>query len=291
MFNLDQHIQSWRESAARSLGDGEERLDELEAHLRDEFDRLTGAGEPAERAWDEALRKLGSPQTLAGEFAKVAAGSRPRWLPAWLAAGGLALGVLAVAWVVVNRLFVGTFRPLLAAHVVSVTAGYGSLFAIGFLGICAAVRRAVAGWDDRRDAAFRSVGLGLSLFAFIATAAGVALGAWWSRGGLGRWWGWDPREIGGLCALAWAGLLFQSFRWRHSTPQSRMLIAVTGNMVVALAWFGPVLLEATRAAGHAYGSPSPTRGMLLGGFLVAQIGVAYLLLLPAGLVHRRHAAG
>ena len=285
MFNLDQHIQSWRESAARSLGDGEERLDELEAHLRDEFDRLAAAGAAPDRAWDESLRKLGSPQALAGEFAKV--GPRPRWLPAWVAAGALALGVLAVAWMVVARLSAGAFRPLLAAHVVSVTAGYGALFAIGFLGICAAVRRAVAGWDDRRDAAFRSTGAALSLLALVATAAGVVLGAWWSRGGLGRWWGWDPREIGGLCALAWAGLLFQSFRWRHSTPQSRMLVAVTGNMVVALAWFGPVLLEATRFAGHAYGGPSPTLGMLLGGFLVAQIGVAYLLVLPAGVAGRR----
>jgi hypothetical protein len=68
-----------------------------------------------------------------------------------------------------------------------------------------------------------------------------------------------------------------------------MLVSVTGNMVVALAWFGPALLDVIRAAGRAYGSPSPALGMQLAAFLVAQIGVAYLLLLPAGALSLRHA--
>jgi ABC-type transport system involved in cytochrome c biogenesis permease subunit len=27
---------------------------------------------------------------------------------------------------------------------------------------------------------------------------GVVLGGWWAADNLGRFWGWDPKEIGGL---------------------------------------------------------------------------------------------
>jgi hypothetical protein len=282
MFDLDQHVRSWRQSASGTLGDGSELLDELEAHLRDEFDRLTASGQPAERAWDAAVLKLGSPQNLASEFAKL---QRRFWLPAWMAAGSLALFVALLAWFVIARMAQGRFRPLLAAHVTFVAAGYAAVFATGALGICAVLLRAASGWDERQDAALRFAGTGLSLFALVTTLLGVALGAWWAHDNLGRWWAWDIREIGGLCVLAWAGVLLQSFRSPHSTPQSRTCIAVMGNMVVALAWFGPVF-AGTAGAAHATtnGYPPSSVGMFMGGFLIAQMLVVYLALLPVGIL-------
>ena len=54
----------------------------------------------------------------------------------------------------------------------------------------------------------------------------VALGAWWSHRYLGRWWGWDPKEIGGICVLAWAGVQWQ---------RKELVWVVYGIMIVA-AW-------------------------------------------------------
>jgi cytochrome c biogenesis factor len=281
MFDLDWHIQSWRKEAAGPLAATPELLDELEAHLRDEFDRLTAVGESAEHAWACAMRKLGDPRPLAGEFAKLQTGF---WLPARLAGVALALVVLLVTGLVVVRLAAGRAGPLLGVHVVLITAGYASLFATGFLGVCAVVARAATGWSERRDAAFRAQGTWLARIAAIATLLGVALGACWAHRYLGRWWAWDPRETGGLCVLAWAFVLLQSFRSADSTPQSRMCFAISGNMVVALSWFGPVQLSG--GPHHSYGSPSAD--MFMGLFLVAHILVIYLALLPPGVLRHQH---
>jgi hypothetical protein len=286
MFDLNQHVRSWRQTAAGTLGDHKELLDELEAHLRDEFDRLTSSGQSAGDAWDAATRNLGNPQKLAGEFAKL---HSRYWIPAWVATGLLTLFIARLGWFAFARFAARGFSPLLAVHVVLVSAGYAAVFAVGFLGLCAVLIRAVAGWSDRQDAALRATGARLALFAVITTLPGVVLGAWWSHDNLGRWWGWDPREIGGACVLAWACVLLQCFRSRRSTPLAPVCMAVMGNMVVALAWFGPVLLGGL----HSYGYAPPLIGMLLGGFLIAQILLVYLMLLPAGVLrpNRFRAAG
>jgi hypothetical protein len=278
MFDLDQHVRSWRHLASGTLGDSKELLDELEAHLREEFDRLTASGQAAEDAWEAATRKLGSPQKLAGEFSKL----RNRyWVPAWIATGLLTIACLGgFAFV---RFSTRGFSPLLAVHVVLVTAGYGAVFAVGLLGVCAVLIRAVSGWGDRQNAALSTTGARLALIAVVTTFLGVVLGAWWSHDNLGRWWGWDPKEIGGACVLAWACVLLQCFRSRNSTPLMPMSMAVMGNMVVALAWFGPVFLGGL----HSYAYVNSIAGMILGGFLIAQIALVYLMLLPAGVVRLR----
>ncbi|MDB5293342.1 MAG: cytochrome biosis protein [Phycisphaerales bacterium] len=286
MFDLDQHVRSWRQAAAGTLGNDAQILDELEAHLRDEFDRLIACGQSADDAWAAAVQKLGNPRNLAGEFAKL---HHRHWIPAWVATGSLALVVAALTWFMIARLAAGAFRPLLAIHIVLITAGYVAVFAAGFLGVYAVLIRAIAGWNDHQDAALRTTGARIALFAVVTTLLGVTLGAWWARENLGRWWAWDPKEIGGICVLAWSWVLYRCFRSWHSTPQARMCIAVMGNMVVALAWFGPVLPPGL----HTYGDPSSLGGMLLGGFLIAQMLVIYLTLLPAGVLRpgRFRAAG
>ena len=68
---------------AESLGGSAEVLEELEGHLRDEIGRLVQAGQPAEQAFDAAVTRLGSPQALAAEFARLA--PTVSWLPVRLA--------------------------------------------------------------------------------------------------------------------------------------------------------------------------------------------------------------
>jgi hypothetical protein len=280
MFDLDDHVRTWRQAAAAMLGDNPQLLDELESHLRDEFDRLQSSGRGSAEAWAAAVEKLGRSRQIRDEFVKL---HRPSWMPAKLAAGLLAAVVLLLGWFIVSRLAAGAMGPLLAAHVVAVTAGYGAVFAVGFIAAGSALSRAVGLWEERHDRASRAAGTWLGLIALVATFLGVLLGAWWSREHLGRWWGWDVKEIGGLCVLAWSGLLVQCFRSTVSASQSRMCLAVTGNMVVALAWFGPAVQTGSRG----YGFGASTMGMALGCFLVGQVLLISLAIAAPGMLRRR----
>src|SRR5260370_30050969 len=79
MANLEERITQWRRELAESLGGSAEVLEELEGHLRDEIGRLVQAGQPAEHAFDAAVTRLGAPQALAAEFARLA--PPVSWLP------------------------------------------------------------------------------------------------------------------------------------------------------------------------------------------------------------------
>lgn len=275
MFELESEIRSWREQFASSTGDVTDALDELESHLREEFDRLVSSGKAQQDAWTEAIEKLGQPAQIAREFHKL---HHRHWLPAWIISSGLAIGIAWVAFFCFSRVASGRITMLLATHVVLVTAGYTAVFAIGFMGICAAAIRAVSGWNDEQDAALRRAGVRLALFAVAATLIGSILGAWWAHENMGRWWGWDAREIGGICVLAWACIMLRAFTAREASAQARICLAVVANQVVAVSWFEPFL----PGGAHLYGSSPTSIGMFLGAFLVVQMLLVYLTLLPAG---------
>src|SRR5262249_9786101 len=95
MPEIERRIADWRGAMAENAGCTDEVIDELESDRRDEVQRLVQTGEPAERALDLALSRLGPPQALAAEFAKLARDGDATWLPVRLASGGLL--VLATA--------------------------------------------------------------------------------------------------------------------------------------------------------------------------------------------------
>ena len=55
-----------------------------------------------------------------------------------------------------------------------------------------------------------------------------------------------------------------------------MLLGVIGNGVVASSWFGPALMLQARSSGIGI----PSIGAFLGTFLILQMGLVYLVLLP-----------
>lgn len=274
MFNLEQRFADWRQSLPPALRENQELLEELESHLREAFERQMKAGKSAEDSWSAALSSMGDAQNVAREFAKV---HRQIWWPAWVAALLLILCVGCVLALMFARFSAGAIRPLLATHVVFITAGYVSMFAIGLLGAWVVLVRSLRGWSDRQEIAFESACAKLSLLAAITTLVGCALGAWWARDNMGRWWGWDPKEIGGLCVLAWACVLLQSFRSQRTPAQLRLCNAIIANMIVATGWFGPALMSS-----HSYPATNTTIGMLLAIFLVVQVLFIYLAQLPEG---------
>ena len=70
MFNLDQAMGNWRRQMAAGGLKSIEALDELESHLRDDIEVQVRSGVGEERAFEAALRRLGSPGQLRSEFAK-----------------------------------------------------------------------------------------------------------------------------------------------------------------------------------------------------------------------------
>jgi hypothetical protein len=281
MFDIDTRIQEWRRTVLAHFGDRGDVVDELEAHLRDDLDRRLRSGVAPEQAWADACAQLGEARQLAGEFAKVS-GGRP-WLPAWIAAiAVIAAGLSAAAWVAIglgSGESGGRRGPLLASHVVTIAAGYATVLAVGGLSIWSLLARARARagwWDGRRALAFRRAVLMFSAVGLPLTAVGVALGAVWARDHLGRYWGWDLREIGGLAVLTSSGLSLWAARsggrFRATGgPQAAgavMLAGIAGNIIVSLSWFGPRLVE----AGHRGGTPR------YGPYLVAFVAVQVVLL-------------
>ncbi len=281
MFDLEQHIQEWRRTLTRALGDRPEVADELESHLRDDVARRVQSGQTPEQAWDQASARLGSPAQLAAEFGKLPPPGPVSWLPARALVGLLGALAVVLAVVVLARLGQGKSGPLLAGHLFAVTAGYTLAFAVGTLAAWSILARLLRGRDDWRAEAFRSTARLLATLGLPLTAVGVVLGAWWAREHLGRAWGWDPREIGGLSVLVWYGLMLVGLA-RRRTELAGLLLGVLGNVVGSLSWFGANLLVAQ----HTYGMPTAWVG-LLGAFVLLQMLLLGMALIPAGRLTRR----
>ena len=124
---LQKMIAQWRQELAEKIGTDAGVLDELEGHLHEEIDMLIRQGQLPEQAFAMAAAKIGAPNTLAPEFAKLAA--------PWWPIRAVAFGVLA--------LIVGVFVLV------------GSRFALDLEGAAAQTWPAVpatgtAGWTCQR---------------------------------------------------------------------------------------------------------------------------------------------
>ncbi len=71
MFDLNEQIIKWRSNLAQSQTLDSSDIDELESHLREEIEHLTGLKLSDEEAFWVANHRLGSTDSLAGEYAKI----------------------------------------------------------------------------------------------------------------------------------------------------------------------------------------------------------------------------
>jgi len=270
MHNLEELIAEWRKSI-RSAQVGDETIDELEDHLREQVGQLVQTGMTEADAFKRAIADFGTASGVALEFRKLGAWD---WWPARLVVG------LEVAVTVVMALFVGTriggktSNYLLASHVFAVTLGYATTVLIGLPGVCFVAQRCVAGFSPMRAQSLTRVTLLLGRAAVFLTALAILLGMSWSEMEWHRLWSWDSRELGALLILAWQ----ICFLWAHRTFEVRRiyLMSLLGNIVVVVGWFGVNLLGAT----HAYFAPGASL------FLFAPVVLSILFFLiglaPAG---------
>jgi len=239
MHNLEQLIVEWRKTVRKASNVTPEILDELENHLRATVDQLVQSGMTEADAFQRAATELGAAPTIAAEFQKL---RQPAWLPVKVVAGFGVFASLAFATFLLTHLREGVSGMLLAAHVFTVTLGYTAALLIGVLGICFISQRCRADFSPRR---LRSLSRATFTFARIATwltVIGVVLGMVWSRREWGRFWGWDPKEIGALCVVVWLICFLAAHHSRRITARGLLVLSVLGSNIVGLAWFGPNLL-------------------------------------------------
>jgi hypothetical protein len=71
MFDLESQIRKWRQHVQAAGSLGIQDVDELESHLRDTIDELTGRGVSTEEAFIVSIHRMGDAEELKHEFAKV----------------------------------------------------------------------------------------------------------------------------------------------------------------------------------------------------------------------------
>jgi putative ABC transport system permease protein len=89
MFDLEKAINDWRKALNKNEALEDGYKEELECHLRDKIDYLIGLGSSEEKAFEEAVKKIGESDSLGTEYFKTdtrgASGLPPwkksRWLP------------------------------------------------------------------------------------------------------------------------------------------------------------------------------------------------------------------
>lgn len=91
MFELNQAIASWRASLQEGAGLNAAAADELEQHLLDSLPGFQELGLSEEEAFLLATHRVGQPDVLAPEYAKVSAAGLWRKRLPWMAAGVLCL--------------------------------------------------------------------------------------------------------------------------------------------------------------------------------------------------------
>ena len=263
MPDLERQIAAWRQTMANASGRREELLDELEVHLRDEIDRLLASGTPSGEAFEIATSKLGAPSSVAAEFDKLTGRT---WMPVKIAR--ILVAVAAVPLAAAFLLKFDKAGTLLVAHVFTVTLGYLALFLIGGLAVCTVGAQWFGGMGpSQRHSLLRST-LQFANLSVVLTGVGIILGAFWAREHMGRYWGWDLKEIGGTLVISWA-ILISALGWLKRVNQTTVTcVGLLGNAITAWAWFGT-------------NTGSPVPGPLLTAFILSQ-----LLLLASVPAHR-----
>jgi len=166
----------------------------------------------------------------------------------------------------------------LATHVVTITIGYGGTFLAGSIAIAYTLRKHLVPHPDAQTTqALLDTTYGILCFSLLFSFVGTVLGGIWADQSWGRFWGWDPKENGALLIVLWNALILHA-RWgRYVQERGLMAMAIVGNIITALAWFGVNMLGVGL---HSYGFMDKAFWALLF-FVLSQLALMGLCLLPA----------
>jgi hypothetical protein len=209
MFDLNDSIVNWRSRLADDESCAAADLNELESHLREQVDALRQSGLSDEEAFWVATRRLGDPESLSVEFAKVKGGrvwaKRLLWMMGGILISILASSLAGAAWW--GTLFVGSQlgisgTVLGAAAAVARTLAWfisaGIVCAVGYF-----VATSSARMPNRLRASLPVLSGALLLVVFAATAIRIVSPTVTLRAMDAAAYG-EAALIGGYAQLAWS---------------------------------------------------------------------------------------
>ncbi|MBI4248662.1 MAG: cytochrome c biogenesis protein CcsA [Elusimicrobia bacterium] len=131
----------------------------------------------------------------------------------------------------------------LATHVVAITIGYASTFLAGALAHVYIFRGLLTRSLNKSSAkTLTQMTYGIVCFSLFFSFVGTVLGGIWADQSWGRFWGWDPKENGALLIVLWNAIILHA-RWGgYIRQRGLMLMAVFGDIVTSLSWFGVNML-------------------------------------------------
>lgn len=165
----------------------------------------------------------------------------------------------------------------LSTHVVTITLGYSSTFLAGSLAIIYLCQGFLTrNLDLKSSNTLASMVYRIICFSAFFSFAGTILGGFWADQSWGRFWGWDPKENGALLIILWNVLILHARIAGFIKKRGLMVLAVFGNVVTALSWFGVNMLSIGL---HSYGFMKGTF-MWLTIFVFSQIVIMGIGWLP-----------
>ncbi|MBA3686627.1 MAG: cytochrome c biogenesis protein CcsA, partial [Planctomycetes bacterium] len=143
-------------------------------------------------------------------------------------------------------------------HVKTIVASYAAFVLAWVLGNLVLARAALerrAVTADESRAIYRALQVGIVL-----VAAGTLLGGFWAKVSWGRFWGWDPKEIGALIILLTYLIPLHLRHIGAVGPTGLTVWSVLGFFSVVMSWWGVNFLLGTGlhayATGHGFGEAS-----------------------------------
>jgi ABC-type transport system involved in cytochrome c biogenesis permease subunit len=172
----------------------------------------------------------------------------------------------------------------LGTHVVTVTIGYSGTFLAGAIAVGYALRRHLVPNPDRETTkALMSMVYGTLCFSLFFSFVGTVLGGIWADQSWGRFWGWDPKENGALLIVLWNAIILHSRMGGFVREKGLMAMAIVGNVVTSLSWFGVNMLGIGL---HSYGFMDKAFWSLAAFIGVQAVLVLVCLAPPLRLHHR-----
>jgi ABC-type transport system involved in cytochrome c biogenesis permease subunit len=165
----------------------------------------------------------------------------------------------------------------LATHVTTITIGYSATFLAGLLAHIYILRGVLSRSFQKEEAtSLANATYGVVCFALFFSFVGTVLGGIWADQSWGRFWGWDPKENGALMIVLWNATILHA-RWAgYIRERGLMIMAVGGNIITALSWFGVNMLGIGL---HSYGFMDQAF-YALAGFTVVQLLVIAVASIP-----------
>jgi hypothetical protein len=245
MRDVEEQIAEWRQRMAAGGVKTPAVLDELESHLREEFQARISAGNSEEVAFQTAAARIGSPSSMRTEFNKI---SGTVSLPV-LITGALWIGAVIMTLVAFSsRIASGKVGPLLFTHILAIVSGYVAALSTGALAICYVYSRWAGRLTPAQQQALNRAAVRFAYISAVLSVAGFLLGMLWAHKYRGAAWLNDPREFGGVFVCVW----FVALSLVKLSDHARMILSIIGNLIVAEAWFGALYLVRNPAM-HWYG--------------------------------------